>query len=276
MKGKILRFEGMRFVIAIASVSIIIAIAIFLIAIANNPSLLLNNKNEKFCCDPTVGFIVYCENLLFAKKDIISFCKQAVALDLDGDGKFSTVQYKQQNICESSIFCWSILRSILPVVGGDICAMELCKYYIYTENLSPEEATLKVFGYYNMEKSEILYMGDQETFKDKMLEFNNYKNIKEEELGHIFFIPKKCTTDDAIAMAYKEIGDKLFSLLDQNKTLYELGIARYNNSSYGYLYINKSSIRKDVLYNISLLYKNDTNSIPDRVPLCALLALLSS
>jgi len=274
----------MRLVISAVSISVVIAVIVLLIIIANNPNLLWNNKNREtsYCGNPTLllnSFIRDCEDLL-AKGDIISYCKQREIIDINEDGNFSTVQYKGHNICELSIFCWSVTPydewNDIKNVTGDECAVELCKYYIYSKNLSPEEATLKVFGYYNMEKSEILSIGDQETFKDRMLEFNNYKNIKEEELGYIFFISKKCTTDDAIVMAYKEIGNRVFPLLDQNKIEYKLGIAWYNNSSYGYLYIDKSSIRKDLLYKISLLYKNDTNSIPDRVPLCALLALLSS
>jgi len=273
MKRKILKSEGIRFIIAIAGVSIIVAVAILLILIANNPNVLWENKNKKICSDP-VGLIMYCENLLFGKNDIVSFCKQVVELDLNGDGKLSTVQYKQRNICEYSIFCWSVLPEYMA--RGDICAIELCKYYIYTENLSPEEATLKVFGYYNMEKSETLSIGDQEAFKDKMLEFNNYKDIKKEKLGHIFFVPAKCTTDDAVAMAYREIGKEIFPMLDKNKTSYELGITKYNNSDYGYLYISKSSISENALSKIAALYGDNISKIPDKVPLCALLTLLSS
>jgi len=43
------------------------------------------------------------------------------------------------------------------------------------------------------------------------------------------------------------------------------------NKSYGYLYINKTYIKDDVLLSIASLYGGDVSKVTEALPLCAIL-----
>jgi len=215
------------------------------------------------------GAIGRCEN--YSVSDIISYCTSIYRIDINEDRKYSDVPYQRKNnltVCENSLFCWTLVDNI----PGERCILELCSYYIYTVHLSPEEATLKVFGYYTTDRRDFLTMWDQEEFKDKMLEYERYKSKKKGETGFIF-IGSNCASDDIVVNVYRKLGIIIiFQLLNQSIDKYEIGLARYQNSNYRYLYISKSDIKEDKLSSIASLYGDDINKIPDAVPLCALLA----
>jgi len=209
-----------------------------------------------------------CQN--YASSNIVSYCTAIYEVDINGDNRYSSVQYQRKGnlmVCEKSLFCWTLVDNI----PGERCMIELCRYYIYTAHLNPAEATLKVFGYYTTDQQDSLTAGDQEEFKNKMLEYENYKSKKKEEAGFIFIGPN-CASDEVVAGVYRGLANMIFPLLDQSASNYELGLAKYGNTNYRYLYIGKSAIRRDVQSKIASLYGNDVGRIPNQVPLCALLA----
>jgi len=209
-----------------------------------------------------------CEN--YASSNIIAYCTAIYEIDLNGDNRYSSVSYQRKGnlmVCEKSLFCWSLVDNI----PGERCMLELCRYYIYTAHLSPEEATLKVFGYYTTDQQNSLTIGDREEFKNTMLDFENYKSKKKDETGFIF-IDTGCASDEVVAGVYRGLANTIFTLLDQNAGSYELGLAKYGNTNYRYLYIGRSAIKRDVVLKIASLYGNDPGRVPNQVPLCALLA----
>jgi len=216
-----------------------------------------------------------CEN--YADSNIIAYCTSIFTVDINNDGRYTSVRYPGKAnlmVCENSLFCWSLTDRI----PGDRCMLELCRYYIYSAGLTPEEATLKTFGYYTSSASKNLLMRDSEEFKNTMIDFENYKSKREGEKGYIFKGPN-CATDEVIESVFRDIGRRIFPLLNESyirekqNNYYNFGIAYYKN--YGYLYINKTYIREDILSNIASFYEGDRNKIPEAVPLCALLVFSS-
>jgi len=210
-----------------------------------------------------------CEN--YAESNIIAYCTSIFTVDINNDGRYTSARYPGKAnlmVCENSLFCWSLTDRI----PGDRCMLELCRYYIYSVRLTPEEATLKTFGYYTTSISKNLLMKDSEEFKNTMLDFEKYKSRREGERGYIFIGPN-CATDEVVASVLRDIGRSIFPLLNDSYNQYNFGIAYYKgNRNYGYLYVNRTYIRDDVLSIIASLYEGDRNKIPEAVPLCALLA----
>jgi len=206
-----------------------------------------------------------CEN--YAESNIIAYCTSIFRIDINNDGRYTSVPYQGKGnlmVCENSLFCWSLVDNI----PGDRCMVELCKYYIYTAGLSPEEATLKTFGYYTANISETLDMGNVDEFENTMLEFETYKSKRKGEQGYIFIGPN-CDKDEVVAGAFRSIGERIFPLLNDTYSNYTLGI--FYNGNAGYLYIDKEYIREDILSNIASLYGGNISNVPEAVPLCALL-----
>ncbi|RIB35152.1 MAG: hypothetical protein BXU00_03055 [Candidatus Nanoclepta minutus] len=208
-----------------------------------------------------------CEN--YAVSNIIAYCTSIFTVDMNNDGRYSSVAYSRKGnlmVCESSLFCWSLVDNIL----GDRCMLELCRYYIYSAGLTPEEATLKTFGYYTKGgDSRYLDMDDTEQFKNTVLDFESYKSKREGEKGYIFIGPN-CATDEIVNSVLRDIGRRIFPLLNHTYNSYSFGIL-YDGSK-GYLYINKTYIRDDIQSSIASLYGKDIDRVPEAVPLCAILA----
>jgi len=207
-----------------------------------------------------------CEN--YASSNIIAYCTSIFTIDMNNDGRYSSVAYSGKGnlmVCENSLFCWSLVDNIL----GDRCMVELCRYYIYSAGLTPEEATLKTFGYYTRGDSRDLDMNDAEQFKNTILNFESYKSKREGEKGYIFIGPN-CATDEVVNSVLRDIGRRIFPLLNQSYSKYYFGILYAGGK--GYLYVNKTYIREDIQSSIASLYGGSVDKVPEAVPLCALLA----
>jgi len=206
-----------------------------------------------------------CEN--YAESNIIAYCTSIFTVDINNDGRYSSVAYSGKGnlmVCENSLFCWSLTDRI----PGERCMLELCRYYIYGAGLTPEEATLKTFGYYTKGDSRYLDRDDTEQFKNAMRDFENYKSRRELERGYIFIGPN-CATDEVVISVFRDIGRRIFPLLNRSYSKYFFGI--FYDGNKGYLYVNKTYIREDILSNIASWYGGNKDKIPEAVPLCVLL-----
>ncbi|RDD52328.1 hypothetical protein BA065_02240 [Nanoarchaeota archaeon NZ13-N] len=206
-----------------------------------------------------------CRNL--AISDPFSYCTSIYSIDINNDGKYSSVIYTGKGntvVCESSLFCYSLVDNIM----GDRCIIELCSRYIYEKGMNPEEATLKTFGYYYVKgvNSKSISAFDLEEFKSAIFEFEKMKSRKEGETGYIFIGPN-CDGDDVVYLAWMNIGRMILNNAIGSAT-FTLGIHPYENKSYGYLYINYSDLKDGIKSELRNLYGD---KIPEAVPLCAVL-----
>lgn len=203
-----------------------------------------------------------CEN--YAVSDKIKYCTSLYSIDLDGDGRLTDIPYEGKGnliICESSLRCYSLT----DYFSGSWCLAEMCNYYIINNKLTPEEATLKVFGKYETTTNiNVGYTNVPSTasiLANQLINFDRYKSAKNKG---IIFLGLNCRQDEILTTSFRqlftEILDKAF-----NKSLREVNWGIDNN---GVVYMNLTNLRNDLHGALNSLYYG---SIPDKVPLCAVL-----
>lgn len=203
----------------------------------------------------------------YAVADKIKYCTAVYSIDINGDGKLTDVPYEGKGnliVCESALRCYSLIDSI----PGSWCLIEMCTYYIVNNRLTPEEATLKVFGKYettlSINEKYINVLSTADAIAKQLLNLDRYKSSKNKG---IVFLGVNCKQDEILLISFRqlfaEILDKAF-----NKSFTEVNIGVDNN---GVLYMNVTNLRSDLYGVLGTLYYG---SIPDKIPLCAILYVI--
>lgn len=206
-----------------------------------------------------------CEN--YAISDKIKYCTSLYSIDLNGDGRLTDIPYEGKGnliVCESSLRCYSLT----DYFSGSWCLTEMCNYYIINNKLTPEEATLKVFGKYEtILNINIGYTNVPSTanlIASQLIDLDKYKSAKNRG---ITFLGLNCRQDEVLSVSYRqlfiEILDKAF-----NKSLKEVNLGVDNN---GVIYMNATNLRSDLYGSLNSLYYG---SVPDKIPLCAVLYVI--
>lgn len=203
-----------------------------------------------------------CEN--YAVSDKIKYCTAIYSIDLNNDKKYTDATYEGKGnliVCESSLRCYHLT----DYLSGYDCLMETCSYYIINNKLTPEEATIKVFGKYNspininVKYSDVFNTANE--LATQVLAIERYKDIKNKG---IIFLGSNCRQDEIMLISFRQM---FIDILNKafNKSLPEVILNADNN---GVLYMNITALRSEVVSFIGTLYYGN---VPDKVPLCAIL-----
>lgn len=203
-----------------------------------------------------------CEN--YAISDKVKYCTAIYSIDLNGDKKYTDVPYEGKGnmiVCESSLHCYHLT----DYISGNACLLEMCNYYIINNRLTPEEATIKVFGKYvsplniNIKYTDVLSTANELT--NQMVLMERYKDIKNRG---IIFLGSNCRQDEILLVSLRQL---FVDILNKafNKSLPEINLIVDTD---GVLYINSTNLRSDVQAVLASLYYG---SVPNKVPLCAVL-----
>lgn len=215
-----------------------------------------------------VGKAVTLENAIqqcsASTNDMVRYCTSVFSIDLNGDNQIGGVQRNPKNglaTCETAVFCYSLIDS--PT--GYECAKELCKYYIDTKKLTPEEATIKVFGKYKLSSGETFEIGtNSDDIKNTLGYIDRYKDKKE---PGILFVGENCQPDEVFTSTWRTLIDSLLKEAYINKRTVVFNISRD-----GVIYVGVDGLKDRILSDIYFL---DSKYMDAReVPLCAVLRSL--
>lgn len=197
----------------------------------------------------------------------LEYCKSVFSIDINKDGKVGgEVENPKTGLrtCETSVFCYSILDR----PSGATCTIELCKYFIDTKMLTPEEATVKVFGRYK--SGDIDLTEDAEDLADIIENIARYEKEKDKGEVGILFVGDGCYADEVYTTTWRGILSKIMEqAVDTDYCEDYSDLELIISSDYNTLAISSDCIRQQIIDRIAPLYPD--REVPNYIPLCAVL-----